>query len=557
MTDSLIALRIYLTGGVRIECSGTLIDQTTFAFPYCQLALAYLVCERGRPVARAEIVRVIWDDAPPADADAIVRSVVHKLRKALSRDAVAGDLQLVGTGPYELKAPSNAWVDTEAAADAIHDAEGELRASRPRGAFGPSAIAHHIARRPFLPGEHGRWAEAQRERLRGILIRALECRGEVFIWNRELPLAVEAAKEAIALEPFRETAHQLLIRAHAALGNAAEAKRAYERCRASLAEQLRIDPSAQTQMIYQSAIASTTPAIAQSPPASSRGTALGSGANFASELQRLLGDAFIIEQEIGGGGMSRAFLAEERALERHVVIKVLPPDKAETLSAERFTREVRLAAKLQQANIVPLLSAAVVGGLPYYTMPYVSGESLRALLSAREPLPIRRVTSIMRDVARALAFAHANGVVHRDIKPENILLSAETAVVTDFGIAKALSDAETTRDATTMRLTNVGTSIGTPLYMSPEQVAGDPAIDHRADIYSFGIVAYELLTGRAPFADRPTQAALAAQLVEAPRPVEELRSDTPYALAELVMHCVQKNPDTRPQNMQVVLSRLE
>jgi len=466
-------------------------------------------------------------------------------------------LQLVGTGPYELKAPSNAWVDTEAAADAIHDAEGELRASRPRGAFGPSAIAHHIARRPFLPGEHGRWAEAQRERLRGILIRALECRGEVFIWNRELPLAVEAAKEAIALEPFRETAHQLLIRAHAALGNAAEAKRAYERCRASLAEQLRIDPSAQTQMIYQSAIASTTPAIAQSPPASSRGTALGSGANFASELQRLLGDAFIIEQEIGGGGMSRAFLAEERALERHVVIKVLPPDKAETLSAERFTREVRLAAKLQQANIVPLLSAAVVGGLPYYTMPYVSGESLRALLSAREPLPIRRVTSIMRDVARALAFAHANGVVHRDIKPENILLSAETAVVTDFGIAKALSDAETTRDATTMRLTNVGTSIGTPLYMSPEQVAGDPAIDHRADIYSFGIVAYELLTGRAPFADRPTQAALAAQLVEAPRPVEELRSDTPCALAELVMHCVQKNPDTRPQNMQVVLSRLE
>jgi tRNA A-37 threonylcarbamoyl transferase component Bud32 len=459
---------------------------------------------------------------------------------------------------YELDAPSDTWVDIEAAAGAIHDAEGELRAGRPPGAFGPSAVAHHIARRPFLAGERGPWVEAQRDRLRGILVRALECRGEVFLWNREIPLAIEAAKEAIALEPFRETAHQLLIRAHAALGNAADARRAYHHCREILAARLGVEPSLQTERVYQHAVGGGLSASAIDSPATVAQQTLPSSGDLRADLQRLLGSAYRIDEELGGGGMSRVFLAEERALGRQVVIKVLPPDKAETFSADRFAREVRLAAKLQQANIVPLFSAAVAGGIPYYTMPFISGRSLREALSqGAAPLPIPSVISILRDVGRALTFAHMHGIVHRDIKPENILLSGATAVVTDFGIAKAIEAAAATAAETSTLLTRFGARVGTPRYMAPEQIAGDPAIDHRADIYSYGIVGYELLAGRSPFAERNAQAELTAHLAERPRDVRELRMDTPEPLADLVMRCLRKDRDSRPQTMAEVLAALE
>lgn len=554
MADSLPALRIYLTGGVRIECTESLLDDSAFAFPHSRLSFAFLICERGRPVPATELARVVWDNAPPANAATLLRSVMQRLRRVMRHSTLAGNVQLLGTDPYTLKVPSDAWVDIEAAGDAIHQAEGELRATRPPGAFGPSAVAHHIARRPFLPGEHSAWVEAQRLRLRGILVRALECRGEVYLWNRESPLAIEAAKEAIALEPFRETAHQLLIRAHATLGNAAEATRAYENCRSVLGSQLGIEPSVQTQLIYRGASSTPTPQPPQQPRTASQ---FGTSGDFTQELQRLLADTYVINQEIFGGGMSRAFLADERALGRQIVIKVLPPDKAETVSADRFTREVRLAATLQQANIVPLLSAAIVGGLPYYTMPYVAGQSLRAVLGAHQPLPIPRVISILRDVARALAFAHARGVVHRDIKPENILLSGDTAVVTDFGIATAFNAPERTHDYTAARLTQAGMFIGPPQHTAPEQATGDPTMDHRADIYSFGIVAYELLTGTTPFADRSPQATLTAHLVEVPRPIAERRPTVPKRLADVVMQCLEKDPNRRPQTVQTILSDLE
>src|SRR6185295_18883568 len=156
-------------------------------------------------------------------------------------------------------------------------------------------------------------------------------------------------------------------------------------------------------------------------------------------LQATLTSAYSIERELGGGGMSRVFVAEERALGRRVVVKVLSPEIAATLSNDRFTREIRFAASLQQANIVPLLSAGVTDGIPYYTMPFVEGQSLRHKLASTggDSLPVLFVVNVLRDVARALAYAHDRGVIHRDIKPENVLLSGEAAVVTDFGIAKA------------------------------------------------------------------------------------------------------------------------
>jgi len=244
--------------------------------------------------------------------------------------------------------------------------------------------------------------------------------------------------------------------------------------------------------------------------------------------------------------MSRVFAAEETSLKRKVVVKVLAPELAVDVNTERFRREIQLAAQLQQANIVPVLSTGETGGLPYYTMPLVDGHSLRARLSNGGPLSVTEAVGILRDVAKALAYAHEHGVVHRDIKPENVLLSGGTAVVTDFGIAKALSASRTGTHGET--LTQVGVSLGTPAYMAPEQAAADPETDHRADLYAFGIMGYELLSGHPPFHGRTPQKLLAAQMGETPEPIGEIRPDTPPLLAELVMKCLAKDADSRPQS---------
>src|SRR5499433_3220250 len=203
------------------------------------------------------------------------------------------------------------------------------------------------------------------------------------------------------------------------------------------------------------------------------------------DLQSALGTSYTLERELGGGGMSRVFLAEETALGRKVVVKLLSPELLAGVNIDRFRREIQLAARLQQAQIVPVLSAGEMNGVPYYTMPFVDGESLRAKLTRDGKLPVHDVLNILRDVTRALAYAHEHGVVHRDIKPDNVLLSGgAVAVVNDFGIAKAVSAAQS--DAPAGTLTQAGAGIGTPAYMAPEQAVGDPATDRRADIYSFG-----------------------------------------------------------------------
>ena len=181
-----------------------------------------------------------------------------------------------------------------------------------------------------------------------------------------------------------------------------------------------------------------------------------------------------------------------------------------------------------------------VDGLPYYTMPFVDGESLRARLSHGE-LPIAEAISILRDVAKALAFAHSKGIAHRDIKPDNVLLAGTSAVITDFGVAKALSDA-----AVGGPLTSIGVALGTPAYMAPEQAAADPTTDLRADIYAFGAMAYEMLAGHAPFAGRAFKH-VAAHATESPPSIAALRPATPAALADLVMRCLEKRPGDRPQ----------
>jgi tetratricopeptide (TPR) repeat protein len=262
------------------------------------------------------------------------------------------------------------------------------------------------------------------------------------------------------------------------------------------------------------------------------------------QLESALGATYAIENELGGGGMSRVFVATESALGRRVVIKVVPLEAGAGVNLERFKRETLLAANLQHPHIVPVLSAGEIDGVPYYTMPFIEGESLRSRL-AKGPLPLSEAVSVLRDVARALAYAHERGVVHRDIKPDNVLLTAGSATVTDFGIAKAISASRATAAEST--LTQLGTSVGTPAYMAPEQAAADPTTDHRADIYAFGCMAYELLAGRPPFAGLTPTKLLMAHMSERPKPIDELRPDTPPMLAALVMQCLEKEPDARPQ----------
>ena len=277
-------------------------------------------------------------------------------------------------------------------------------------------------------------------------------------------------------------------------------------------------------------------------------------ADLRSRVQQSLSGSYTLERELGGGGMSKVFVADEHRLGRKVVVKLLSPELAAAMSATRFEREIRVAASLQQANIVPVLAAGETDGLPYYTMPYVEGESLRARLG-RGPLSVLEAVSILRDVSRALAYAHERNVVHRDIKPDNVLLSGHTAVVTDFGIAKAIAAASEAPAGAT--LTQLGTAVGTPAYMAPEQAAGDPATDHRADIYAFGCLAYELLAGQPPFPGLPPHKLLVAHMSEAPKPVAELRPDCPPALAALVMQCLAKDPASRPSSATDLLGRLD
>lgn len=282
-----------------------------------------------------------------------------------------------------------------------------------------------------------------------------------------------------------------------------------------------------------------------------------------ARLTNALADRYRVERELGSGAMSRMYVATETALDRRVVIKVVAPETAGELFADRFAREVKFATRLQHTNIVPLLTAGDAGGIAYYTMPYVDGLSLRARLASGERIPVDEATHILRDVAEALVYAHDQGVVHRDIKPEHVLLSSGGALVTDFGIAKAISASRTVELSTEAppnisgTLTSVGSSLGTPAYMSPEQAVGS-VVDPRADLYAWGLIAYEVLAGAHPFADRLTPHAMVeAQLTERPVPIAQRNPDVPKALAEVITRCLEKDADDRPDSAAELLAAID
>ena len=280
------------------------------------------------------------------------------------------------------------------------------------------------------------------------------------------------------------------------------------------------------------------------------------------ELQQTFGSNYTVKRELRGGGMARVFVAHDETLGREVIVKVLPPELTYGFSAARFTREFKLAATLQEPHIVPVLTAGqTVGGLPFYTMPFVRGESLRVHIK-RGRIPLEECMTILHDIARALAYAHKQGIVHRDIKPENILLSEGTAVVTDFGIAKAVQAAMTAtppEGGGVAGITLPGDTVGTPAYMSPEQAAADPTTDQRADIYAWGVIAYELLAGKHPFAEKTSspQALLTAQMSDTPPLISAGNPTVPRPIADLVLSCLSKTAAMRPANGAALLAALD
>jgi serine/threonine-protein kinase len=273
--------------------------------------------------------------------------------------------------------------------------------------------------------------------------------------------------------------------------------------------------------------------------------------SLPDRLRLALASRYRVERQLGAGGMATVYLAEDLRHQRRVALKVLRPELAASLGADRFLREVRIAAGLQHPHILTLHESGQEADCLYYVMPFVEGASLRDRLTAEGPLPTVTAVRLLRDVADAMAYAHRHGVVHRDIKPENVLLSERHALIADFGVAKAVSEAQTGGH------TALGLAIGTPGYMAPEQAAADPGIDHRADIYAFGVLAYEMLTGEPPFRGNTPQAVLAAQLTSKAEPLADKRPDLPEDLTALVMRCLEREPGARWSTADDLLRALE
>ena len=284
----------------------------------------------------------------------------------------------------------------------------------------------------------------------------------------------------------------------------------------------------------------------------------------------IAGLPYTLEQKLGRGGMATVYLAHDAKHDRRVAIKVLHAELISRMGGQRFVQEIRLTARLQHPHILGLLDSGVFGpphvasalaGRPYYVMPFVDGESLRARLAGKGTLPIGEALRLLREVGDALSYAHEQGVVHRDIKPENILLSRDHAVVADFGIAKALVASHTVDgvDPTSSLMTD-SSLVGTPAYMAPELAAGDAQIDHRADLYAWGVVAYELLAGRHPFRDgrrMSSQELATAHLRHTPLPLQEVAPEVPGEVATLVMRCLAKRPAERPGSAAAIVATLD
>jgi serine/threonine-protein kinase len=271
-------------------------------------------------------------------------------------------------------------------------------------------------------------------------------------------------------------------------------------------------------------------------------------------LGSIVGDKYRVQEIVGRGGMATVFKATDLKHERIVAIKVFRSDLSRFGGEDRFEREIAILATLQHPHILPLLDSGIADGQLFYVMPFVQGESLRERLQREGRLAVQDAVRILVEVCDALRYAHELGIVHRDVKPENVLLSGRHALVADFGIARGAPPREGGSDP---RITTAGIALGTPAYMAPEQIAADPELDPRADIYAVGVLAFEMLTGRQPFEGASPAALMTAVMVESPPPIEQLRPEVPAALAAIIARCLKKRREERWQSAANLADQLE
>ena len=521
--------------------------------------LIYLTVARpGESHRRDHLLPLFWPDLDDARARDALNQALRFLRQALGPETFARQsADAIGIEPGQI------WCDAVGFQDA-------LDAGRPDEAL-------DLYRGDFLQGYFiedaagfEEWMERERTAYRDAAAKGARRLAERHEGAGELTLAISWGQKVLDLTPDDERGLRRLLRLHVRAGDRVGALRLYEAFARRLEREYDCPPSPETVALMEelrsgdaeSGGDQSKPRKAPAPSPSVQESAAAPAdvpdAPLATpEALESLSKRYRIERRLGAGGMATVYLARDLKHDRDVALKVLRPDIAEGLARERFLREIRIAGRLNHPNIVPLFDSGEDGGRLYYVMPYVQGETLRERLQREERFAFADVVHLLHEVGAALAYAHERGVLHRDIKPENILLLDRRAVLSDFGIARAAHAARPEGGAVDQTLTQQGTSLGTPAYMAPEQVAGSAQVDYRADLYSTGVVGYELLTGRPPFTGATPQEILAAQVLETPIPVTDRRPDTPAQLAELVMQCLQKDPDRRPESAPVLMAGLE
>ncbi len=480
--------------------------------------LAYLAAATPPGFHRRDsLLALFWPELDQEHARAALRQALHVVRDALGADAVAsrGDEE-IGLDFDRVSCDVAAFgraIDGEQFREALDVYRGDLL----EGFF--------IAGAP----DFERWLETERRRLRDIASRAARTLGERCESDGNLTTAAHWDRRALDLAPDEEALLRRLITVLDRHGDRAGALHAYEEFRARLAQEYEAQPAPETEALVAAVRArERAPGSLPLPPM-----------DLLARLRAGLADRYRVGRELAHGRTAAVFLAHDLKHDRAVAIKVLHPELAAAVGAERFLREIQLAARLQHPHIAALHDSGETNGLLYFVMPYVAGESLRARLEREPQLPIAEAIRVTGDVAQALGYAHGLGVVHRDIKPENILLEDDHALVADFGIARAITAAGSDR------LTETGIALGTPAYMSPEQGAEDGQVDGRSDLYALGCVAYEMLTGTPPFTGPTAQAILARHAVDPVAPIRTVRETVPRGVEQAVLKALAKVPADR------------
>lgn len=529
-------IRLHLLGAIDLRDEEGREVRAVLAQPKRLALIAYLAAASpSGPHRRDTLLGIFWPELDQEHARNALSQAVHFLRRSLGEGA------LVSRSTDDLALHEAAvWTDVTAFWNALDEDRMDEALELYRGDLLPSFFV------PEAPGFE-EWLERERANLRSQAAGAARRLAERHEAGGQLTQAIRCARQAVELSNGDERPLRRLIELLARLGDRAAALQAYDSFARWLATELEAEPAAETVALIERVRASSHRRsvpdgdplrLAAVQPATDQGASA-------------LADRYTVERELGGGGMARVLLATETALGRQVALKVLAPELARSVSADQFRREIQVAARLHHPHIVPLLAAGQAGDLLYYTMPFVAGESLRARIERDGQLPIPETVRLLTEIARALHCAHQHGIVHRDLKPGNILLAGGQAQVTDFGIAKALSDS-----AEAGALAD-GIALGTPRYMAPEQAVGGDAVDQRADLYSLGVVGYEMLTGAPPFSGGTAQALIEAHAREAPVSVGIRRPDVPVQLADLIMSLLAKHPVDRPTSAGEVLGVLE